>query len=108
LSTPCGYYAHLSELGKKSNSSAQFKQGRIAGRKEERNRIKAYHEEVFSSMIAALFLIETAKSELKEAGLLQAETVSKASDILTVTTRGNTRRTQQCGREFTIKPKPRW
>jgi signal transduction histidine kinase len=47
----------------------QFKQGRIAARKEERNRItKAYHEEVFSSMIAALFLIETAKNELQEAG----------------------------------------
>jgi hypothetical protein len=60
--------------------SVQFEQGRIAGREEERNRIiKAYHEEVASSMIAALFLIETAKSELQEAG----EAVSKASDILT-------------------------
>jgi hypothetical protein len=39
-------------------------------------------------MIAALYLIETAKSELQEAGLPQAETVSKASDNLTVTTRG--------------------
>jgi hypothetical protein len=37
-------------------------------------------------MIAALFLIETAKSELQKAGLPQAETVSKASDILTETT----------------------
>jgi hypothetical protein len=37
-------------------------------------------------MIAALFLIETAKSELEEAGLPQAEAVSKASDILTETT----------------------
>jgi hypothetical protein len=63
--------------------SAQFDQGRIAGREEERNRIvKAYHEEVSSSMIAALFLIETAKSELQEADLPQAEAVSKASDIL--------------------------
>jgi hypothetical protein len=34
----------------------------------------------------ALFLIETAKSELQESGLSQAETVSKASDILTETT----------------------
>jgi len=33
-------------------------------------------------MIAALFLIETAKSELEEAGSPQAEAVSKASDIL--------------------------
>jgi hypothetical protein len=69
------------------SSSAQFEQGRHAGREAERNRIvKAFHEEVSSSIIAALFLIETAKSELEEAGLPQAEAVSKASDILTETT----------------------
>jgi hypothetical protein len=69
------------------STPAQFEQGRIAGREEERNRIiKAYDEEVASSMIAALFLIETAKSELEEAGLPQAEAVSKASDKLTETT----------------------
>jgi hypothetical protein len=68
-------------------SSAQFQQGRNIGREEERNRIvKTYHEEVSSSMIAALFLIEKAKSELEEAGLPQAEAVSKASDILAETT----------------------
>jgi hypothetical protein len=67
--------------------SAQFDQGRVAGREEERNRImKAYHEEVSSSMIEALFLIETAKNELEEAGLPQAEAVSKASEILAETT----------------------
>jgi hypothetical protein len=67
--------------------SARFERGRVAGRKEERNRIiKAYHEEVSSSMIAALFLVETAKRELEEACLPQAETVSKASDMLTETT----------------------
>jgi hypothetical protein len=69
------------------SSSAQFQQGRNTGREEERNRIvKAYHEEVSSSMIAALFLIEKAKSELEDAGLPQAEAVSKASDILAETT----------------------
>jgi hypothetical protein len=69
------------------SSSAQFEQGRIAGREEEHNRVvKVFHEEVSSSIIAALFLIETAKSELEDAGLPQAEAVSKASDILTKTT----------------------
>jgi hypothetical protein len=63
--------------------SAQFAQGQAVGRDEARNRIvQAYHEEVSSSMIAALFLIETAKSELQEADLPQAEAVSKASDML--------------------------
>jgi hypothetical protein len=69
------------------SSSAQFEQGRNMGREEERNRIvKAFHEEVSSSMIAALLLIEKAKSELEDAGLPQAETVSKAADILAETT----------------------
>jgi hypothetical protein len=69
------------------SSSAQFEQGRIVGREEERNRInKAFHDEVSSSIIAALFLIETAKIELEEAGLPQAEAVGKASDILSETT----------------------
>ena len=66
---------------------SQFEQGRNAGREEERNRIvSTFHEEVSSSIIAALFLIETAKSELQDAGLPQAEMVSKASEILTETT----------------------
>ena len=69
------------------SSSAQFEQGRNVGREEERNRvIKAFHEEVSSSMIAAIFLIETAKSELEEAGLPQAEAVSKAAEILAEST----------------------
>ena len=64
--------------------SAQFEQGRIVGREEERNRIRtAFHEEVSPSIIAALFLIEMAKSELAKAGSPQAEAVSKVSDILT-------------------------
>jgi hypothetical protein len=68
------------------STSAQFEQGQEAGREEERNRIiKAFHQEVSSSMIAALFLIETIKSELEEAGAPQAEAASKAADILTET-----------------------
>jgi hypothetical protein len=67
--------------------SVKFEQGRIAGRQEERNRIKkAFHEEVSSPIIAALFLVEAAKSELEAAGSPQAEAVSKASDILTEAT----------------------
>jgi hypothetical protein len=63
--------------------AAQFEKGRNAGREEERNRVvRTFHEEVSSSMIAALFLIETVKSELEDAGLPQAEALSKASDIL--------------------------
>jgi signal transduction histidine kinase len=68
-------------------SSAQFEQGRVFGREEERNRItKTFHDEISSSIVAALFLIESAKTELEQAGLPQAEVVAKASDILTETT----------------------
>lgn len=68
--------------------SGQFEQGRIVGREEERNRIRtAFHEEVSPSIIAALFLIEMAKSELEKAGSPQAEAVSKVSDILTDATK---------------------
>jgi hypothetical protein len=68
-------------------SSAQFEQGRVLGREEERNRIiKAFHDEVSSSIVAALFLMETARTELEQAGLPQAEAVAKASNILTETT----------------------
>jgi hypothetical protein len=63
--------------------SVQFDQGRTVGHEEERDRIiKAYHNEVSSSMIEALFLLETVKSELQEAGAPQAEIISKASDKL--------------------------
>ncbi len=68
-------------------SSAQFEQGRVLGREEERNRIiKAFHDEVSSSIVAALFLMETARTELEQAGLPEAEAVAKASNILTETT----------------------
>jgi hypothetical protein len=68
--------------------STQFEQGRVAGGEEERERIRtAFHEEVSTPMIAALFMIEEAKRELEEAGLPQAEIVSKASDVLTEVTK---------------------
>jgi hypothetical protein len=76
-------YVMLDGLG----SSAQLEQGKTIGREEERNRIaKAFHDEVSSSMLAALFLVEAAKTELEDAGLPQAELVAKASDILAETT----------------------
>jgi hypothetical protein len=69
------------------DSSSDFEQGRKVGQEQERNRVtKAFHEEVSSSIIAALFLVETAKSELQEAGSPQAEAVAKVSDILAETT----------------------
>ena len=76
-------YVMLDDFG----PTGAFEQGKTAGREEERNRIaKAFHDEVSSSMLAALFLVESAKIQLEEAGLPQAEVVAKASDILAETT----------------------
>ena len=56
--------------------SIHFEQGRVVGGEEERNRFRtAFHEEVSTPMVAALFMIEAAKRELEEAGLPQAEIV---------------------------------
>ena len=41
-----------------------------------------FHEEVSSTMLAALFAIESAKDELEAQNLPQAETVAKASELL--------------------------
>jgi PAS domain-containing protein len=68
------------------SATAEFEQGRTVGREEERNRVvREFHDEVSSSLFAALFLIQTAKVELENAGLPQAAAVSKASEILTET-----------------------
>jgi signal transduction histidine kinase len=76
-------YVMLDSFG----SSAQFEQGKTTGREEERNRIaKAFHDEVSSSMLAALFLVEAAKTQLEDARLPQAKLVAEASDILAETT----------------------
>jgi hypothetical protein len=53
-----------------------------AKRKNVTESLKPFMKRVSSSMIAAIFLIETAKNELEEAGLPQTEAVSKAADVL--------------------------
>src|SRR5258705_2581778 len=89
-------------LARKSNFSMQFEQGRIAGREEERNRIiKADREEFFSSMIAALFLIERRRANYKRRVTANRDRF-RSTGHLTETTEKMPRRTQQCGRIFTI------
>lgn len=75
-------------------SSAQFEQGRLVGRQEERARIiKLFHDEVSSTMMAALFAVESAKNaleaqnlpvvlELEKASELLSEAVEKTGDVL--------------------------
>jgi signal transduction histidine kinase len=58
--------------------SRRVESARLAGHEEERARIvRMFHDEVSSTMLAALFAIESAKDELKAQNLPQAETVAK-------------------------------
>jgi signal transduction histidine kinase len=64
--------------------SAEFEQGRLMGEQEERARIiKLFHDEVSSTMIAALFAVEAAKNALDAQNLPEVQELEKASEVLT-------------------------
>ena len=64
-------------------NSAEFEQGRLIGQQEERARIvKSFHDEVSSTMMAALFAVESAKNTLEEQNLPASESLEKASESL--------------------------
>jgi signal transduction histidine kinase len=66
-----------------SFASAEFEQGRLVGQEEERARIvRMFHDEVSSTMLAALFAVESAKSLLGTPNSPPAESIAKASDLL--------------------------
>jgi signal transduction histidine kinase len=66
-----------------SLAPAHFEQGRLVGQEQERARIvRMFHDEVSSTMIAALFAVESAKSMLESENAPQAEPVAKASELL--------------------------
>jgi signal transduction histidine kinase len=66
-----------------SLAQAEFEEARLVGQAEERARIvQMFHDEVSSTMLAALFAIETAKNELEKEHLPQTEAVARASELL--------------------------
>jgi hypothetical protein len=65
------------------SDSAEFEQGRLVGQHEERARIvKLFHDEVSSTMKAALFAVESAKSALEAQNLPAVWALDKASELL--------------------------
>jgi signal transduction histidine kinase len=75
----CGYLmVHDAE-----SDSAEFEQGRLVGQQEERARIvKLFHDEVSSTMMAALFAVESAKNALEAQNLPAVKELEKASELL--------------------------
>jgi signal transduction histidine kinase len=65
------------------SDSAEFEQGRLMGQQEERARIvKLFHDEVSSTMMAALFAVEAAKNALDAQNLPEVQELEKASELL--------------------------
>jgi signal transduction histidine kinase len=77
-----GRFGYLMLRDVESNST-EFEQGRLVGQQEERARmVKSFHDEVSSTMMAALFAVESAKNTLEEQSLPALEPLEKASELL--------------------------
>jgi signal transduction histidine kinase len=77
-----GRFGYLMVHDAESNS-AEFEQGRLVGQHEERARIvKLFHDEVSSTMMAALFAVEAAKNALEAQNLPEVQELEKASELL--------------------------
>jgi len=65
------------------SDSVEFEQGLFVGHQEERARIvKLFHDEVSSTMMAALFALESAKNALEAQNLPAIQALEKASELL--------------------------
>jgi len=65
------------------SDSVEFEQGLFVGQQEERARIiKLFHDEVSSTMMAALFALESAKNALEAQNLPAIQALEKASELL--------------------------
>jgi signal transduction histidine kinase len=66
--------------------STKFQQGQLVGREEEHMRIaEAFHQELSSDLLAAVFKIHLVKEKLQNAGSPQAQQITEASEILSET-----------------------
>jgi signal transduction histidine kinase len=65
------------------SDSVEFEQGLFVGQQEERARIvKLFHDEVSSTMMAALFALESAKNALEAQNLPAIQALERASELL--------------------------
>jgi signal transduction histidine kinase len=77
-------YLRLEEL--EPAVSTKFQQGELVGKEQERMRIaQAFHQELSSGLLAAVFKIHLVKERLKAASSPEAQQVAEASEILSET-----------------------
>jgi signal transduction histidine kinase len=78
-----GNFGYLMLQDTEPTVSTKFEQGRLVGQEQERVRIvRAFHDEVSSGILGALFKIQMARQRLESAELAEAEPVAEASEML--------------------------
>jgi signal transduction histidine kinase len=83
LATAKGRLGYLMLPDIAATESVEFEQGRLVGQEEERARIaQAFHDEVSSELLTAIFKVELAKEKLESSGSPQAEVISELSEIV--------------------------
>jgi len=86
LATAKGKLGYLALPDIAATGSIEFEQGRLVGQEEERARIAhAFHDEVSSEVLAAIFKIELAKEKLESSESPQAEVISELSELVSET-----------------------
>jgi hypothetical protein len=83
LATAKGRLGYLMLPDITATGSIEFEQGRLVGQEEERARIaQAFHDEVSSELLTAIFKVELAKEKLESSESSQAEVISELSEIV--------------------------
>jgi signal transduction histidine kinase len=86
LVTAKGRLGYLTLRDVAATGSIEFEQGRLVGQEEERARIaQAFHDEVSSEVLAAIFKIELAKEKLESSESSRAEVISEVSELVSDT-----------------------
>ncbi|HZC36956.1 MAG TPA: hypothetical protein VE242_15130, partial [Chthoniobacterales bacterium] len=83
LIRPQGNFGYLMLQDIDPNASTKFEQGRLVGQEQERVRVvRAFHDEVSSGILGALFKMQMAKQRLESVESPESEPVAEASEML--------------------------
>jgi signal transduction histidine kinase len=83
LATAKGRLCYLMLPDIAATGSIEFQQGRLVGQEEERARIaQAFHDEVSSEVLAAIFKIEVARQKLESSESPHTEVISEVSELV--------------------------
>jgi signal transduction histidine kinase len=83
LATAKGRLCYLMLPDIAATGSIEFQQGRLVGQEEERPRIaQAFHDEVSSEVMVAIFKIEVARQKLESSESPHTEVMSEVSELV--------------------------